>query len=294
MYRTLRNIRIAVQIAVLVIMTLGLAGMGGLIGALAQRLTAIQIMSAIICGSVIWMTFWIIATLLCGRVYCSTVCPAGTAMDIVSRIGRRSLLRPATGYRHTANRPIIRLGVVVVLIEGMALGSTAVTSWLDPSADFARLISVWGTMSVTGAVGAAAIAAIGIVFAWRGGRTLCNTVCPIGSVLGIVSDFAVLRFDINPDLCTHCGKCEDACKGRCINSDRSIVDNTRCVTCFDCTTSCPNGAITWRCGRHRLQWPLMQRAVRQEPQASVSPDSGSCISNTRKPIEKSTKKCNNI
>lgn len=293
-YRKIRIIRIAVQTAVLIVLTLGIAGAGGFVGAIAQRLSAMQIIAAISCGSMLWMTFWAVATLLCGRIYCSTVCPAGTAMDIVSRIGRRSFRGPAGGYRCTVNRPIIRIGAAVVLIESMALGSATVTSWLDPAADYARLITVWGSMSLTGAAAAAVVAVVGMAFAWRGGRTLCNTICPIGGLFGLVSDLAVMRFDINPDLCTHCGKCEDVCKGRCINADRSLVDNSRCIGCFDCTAVCPDGAITWRRGRHRLQWPLMQSTVDQ-PQAAVPPATGDKMTATAttKSTTKTSQKCNN-
>lgn len=30
-----------------------------------------------------------------------------------------------------------------------------------------------------------------VVLAWRSGRTYCNTICPVGTVLGLLSRFSV-------------------------------------------------------------------------------------------------------
>lgn len=32
-----------------------------------------------------------------------------------------------------------------------------------------------------------------IVLAWRGGRTYCNTICPVGTVLGFLSKYSLLK-----------------------------------------------------------------------------------------------------
>ena len=123
----------------------------------------------------------------------------------------------------------------------------------------------------------------------RKGRVFCNTVCPVGALLGATTHVSMLSFDINPDLCIHCGKCEEVCKGRCINSTVSVVDNTRCVTCFNCTAVCPNGAITWRAGRHRLSWPLLQRIINSR--TGTAPTGMSAPDRAQAPDFK-TNKCN--
>ena len=45
------------------------------------------------------------------------------------------------------------------------------------------------------------------VLAWRGGRTYCNTVCPVGTFLGFISRYSFLKPVINTEKCNGCGKC---------------------------------------------------------------------------------------
>lgn len=295
MYKTLRKIRIALSLLVLVVLTAGLAGAGGVIGAVAGQLGAGQLTVACLGGSLLWVVVWLIITLLCGRIYCSTVCPAGTCMDIAARLGAL-LKRPATplgrqyrGYRYTTAQTFVRMLMLMVYVEAVALSSATLTHCLDPYADFRTLVAVFGGVSLTGWIAALAILGVGVVVSIRGGRALCNTVCPVGSALSAVSAVSLLHFDINPDLCTHCGACEEVCKSRCIHQTVSIVDNSRCVVCFNCVAACPNGAITWRRGRHRLQWPLLQKIAPRTRQTAIDATSGPAATNT----VNLHKKCNN-
>jgi len=90
----------------------------------------------------------------------------------------------------------------------------------------------------------AAITFVGIgLLAWRGGRTWCGTVCPVGTVLGFFSRFAMFRPIIDTEKCKHCHACEKKCKASCIDIDNLKIDHSRCVDCFDCLESCKFGAL---------------------------------------------------
>ena len=39
------------------------------------------------------------------------------------------------------------------------------------------------------------------ILAWRNGRTYCNTICPVGTVLGFLSKYALLKPRIDTDKC---------------------------------------------------------------------------------------------
>ena len=82
--------------------------------------------------------------------------------------------------------------------------------------------------------------------AWLWGRAYCNTVCPVGTTLGLVSRFALFRPVIDTDKCTSCGRCERGCRSSCIDAKAHKIDASRCVNCFDCLDNCQEGALTYR------------------------------------------------
>jgi polyferredoxin len=77
---------------------------------------------------------------------------------------------------------------------------------------------------------------------WRG-RLFCNSLCPVGSVLGLVSNRSVYRVAFRDEACTFCGKCERVCKAECLDSKSKTVDMSRCVSCFNCFDSCANNGL---------------------------------------------------
>ena len=88
------------------------------------------------------------------------------------------------------------------------------------------------------------------ILAWIGGRTYCNTVCPVGTVLSFISRFSLLRPVIDADKCRNCRACEHKCKASCINIDNHEIDYSRCVDCFNCLDSCRFGALKYRMVRN--------------------------------------------
>ena len=85
-----------------------------------------------------------------------------------------------------------------------------------------------------------------VVLAWRNGRTYCNTVCPVGTVLGFFSRYSLFRPEIDAEKCTNCSLCSRKCKAACINYKDHRIDYSRCVTCMDCIDSCKHGAISYK------------------------------------------------
>lgn len=85
-----------------------------------------------------------------------------------------------------------------------------------------------------------------VVLAWRNGRTYCNTICPIGTVLGFFSRYSLFRPEIDAEKCTNCSLCSRKCKAACINYKDHRIDYSRCVTCMDCIDSCKHGAISYK------------------------------------------------
>lgn len=87
------------------------------------------------------------------------------------------------------------------------------------------------------------------ILAWRGGRTYCNTICPVGTVLGFLSRYSYFKPVIDTSKCNGCGLCARNCKSSCINPKAHEIDYSRCVACMDCLGKCRQGAINMYRGR---------------------------------------------
>jgi ferredoxin-type protein NapF len=87
-----------------------------------------------------------------------------------------------------------------------------------------------------------------VIIGWlsvKYGRLYCNTLCPVGTVLGFLSRFSFFRISMDASTCTKCGKCSFACKSQCINVKTLEVDNSRCVACYNCISVCPESSIKY-------------------------------------------------
>jgi polyferredoxin len=267
MYKFLRYARIVISIVATLLITLAVLNVGGITQTAGTWLAQAQIGQAILVLSAVWIVFWTAATLFFGRIYCSTVCPLGTLQDVIAALSLKCSGKKA--YHFRAPKTYLRVIALLVFVEGTSLGLSFITEYIDPYNCYEHLVKVFIGASAAGWLTAAITFAVVAAMSWRKGRLLCNTICPVGAALGAISHVSMMHFDINPDLCTHCGKCEDVCKGECIKQTVSIVDNSRCVSCFNCVSVCPCNAITYRSGRHRLQWPLMQRIATSSTLANV-------------------------
>lgn len=228
-----------------------------------------QILTALLSGVAVCLVFWALVTLIYGRIYCSTVCPLGTMMDCVSA-SSRVIRRKGADYRFRLPSKRTRIFFLLLAIASLMSGTALITTILDPYSAYARIIEELvcrplglAETPIRFAIASLSVAVLTlcvvVLVAWRNGRLLCNTVCPIGIVLGYGSARSYFHMEINPDTCTNCGKCEAACKAQCIKLPEKIIDDARCVVCFDCAAACPCNALTYKSGRHPLGTPLMQK-----------------------------------
>lgn len=233
----------------------------------------LQLMPLILSGGISALAVWFLTTLLLGRIYCSTVCPLGALQDIFARIPRWGKKRRRRHpYRYSP--PNNRLRYPLLLIVGLcgAAGLAVVVTLFDPYSAFGRIAANLLRPLADMSAGAKIISgsAIGIVialatllatafFSWRKGRLICNTVCPVGGALSVVSRWALFHFDIDTDVCVNCRACEHACKSRCISMADHTVDSSRCVVCFDCVDACSEGAIRYTTRRKRLSIPMLRK-----------------------------------
>ena len=213
----------------------------------------IQLVPAIGAGSVVVLLAIAVSVALFGRLYCTVVCPLGILQWLFRAV---VTLSP---FRKPAKRPLprpllvspkalwtIRLGFLALFVVSASFGLVA---WLAPYGIFGRT-----AMAFFGEVGfpLSAKVLIGVQIAfillstlWRS-RFWCNTVCPVGTLLGLFSRFALVRVRIDRAKCVNCNLCVRACQNGCISAEKDkSVDHSRCVTCFGCARACKKGALKW-------------------------------------------------
>lgn len=283
----LKKIRIAAAIIFFSLITLLFLDFTGTISSHFGWLAKIQFLPAVLSLNLVIAFALILLTLLFGRLYCSVICPLGVMQDIFTWFGNKT---KKNRFAFKENHPKLRIGALVVFIIMLIIPvGSFIAHLVAPYSAFGRIannlfaplyrlannglasvaeghdsylfyhidINTPNTISIVVAI----ITLIGLgILAWRSGRTWCNNICPVGTILGWLAQFSIFKPIINTEKCNGCGKCARNCKASCINSKEHRIDHSRCVTCFDCIENCRQGAI---------QYVKRPRVQKQESNESV-------------------------
>jgi ferredoxin len=125
------------------------------------------------------------------------------------------------------------------------LGNNVLASIAERADSYAfYTVDVW-MKSMPVFIIAAVTLVILFILAWRGGRTYCNTVCPVGTILSFLARFSFLKIRFDEDKCKNCSMCSKNCKAACIDYKTHSVDYSRCVVCGNCIDKCKFGALKY-------------------------------------------------
>ena len=250
----LRIIRIVLATFFFVVVTLLFLGVWG-VNLWFGWVAKVQFLPALMALDFGVLVVLIVLTLLFGRLYCSVICPLGVMQDIFGWLGRK-LKKNRYGY--SPEKRVLRYSVLAVFIVCLIIGFAPVTTLLAPYSAYGRIVNslfrplydllnnviasiesnydsymfseaeIW-MRSVTTIVVALLTLVIPGVLAWRHGRTYCNTVCPVGTILSFFARFSLLRVQVDESKCNKCSLCEKNCKAAAIDSKHGKVDYSRCV-----------------------------------------------------------------
>lgn len=279
-------VRITVEACAAFFITAALLHYGVHCTLVGKWLESMQLIPAAFALTLPVLAFWLGVTLMFGRIYCSTVCPLGALIDLLSRT------RPAQKiYRHRRAANLLRGLSVAICAILLSTGWLFPRQWLEPFGLYASIVENLTAGSVTlAALASAAIVGVLACVAYRRGRLFCNSLCPLGGLLGYFSRRSAFHIDIDTDRCIQCRKCADVCKAECIDLNDHVADMSRCVVCFNCLPVCPNDAIAYTLSRHTLSTPLMQQIKKlntDKPNTTLACDNTSTSSKTSSRTEPS-------
>ena len=263
----LKRIRVIFATIVFALITLLFLDFTGTMHVWFSWLAKIQFLPAVLALNVIVVAVVVILTLLLGRIYCSVICPLGIMQDIIARLNRKK-----NRYSYSGEKRVLRYAVLVVFVVLLVVGLGAFAALLAPYSSYGRIAEnllrpvylfgnnilasiaehfnsyafyhadVWIKSLPTFIIAAVSFVVIGYL-AWRGGRTYCNTICPVGTVLSFFARFSLFKIYFDEDKCRKCSKCSKNCKASCIDYKNMTVDYSRCVTCGNCLEQCSFDAL---------------------------------------------------
>jgi polyferredoxin len=232
-----------------------------------QKFTSVP--GILACGFIVVL----ILTLFAGRVYCSTICPLGILQDILIFF-RRKIYGKKARFRYKKPMNFIRYSLLGSLIVSILLLGIFLANLLDPFANFGRILStiyqpilIMGNNTLSKVLMSFDVYSVQplpikefyafpfifsmtlliglILLVYYRGRLYCNTICPVGALLGILSKVSFLKVKIEKSHCSQCGKCQTNCKANCINIKELTIDVSRCIACFNCISSCEESSIRY-------------------------------------------------
>ena len=265
----LRKIRTILAAVVMVLITLLFLDFTGTLHHWLGWLAKVQFLPAVMALNVAVIVALLVLTLIFGRIYCSVICPLGIFQDVLARFRRKK-----NKYSYSKEVRWLRYPVLVLFIIALVAGVGAFFQLLAPYSSYGRIatmifqpiwmlgnnvlaaiaeradsyafysVDVW--MKSLPVFGIAVVTLVVLfVLAWRGGRTYCNTICPVGTVLSFFARFSWLKIRFDEEKCKNCSMCSKNCKAACIDYKTHSVDYSRCVVCGNCISACKFGALKY-------------------------------------------------
>ena len=273
----LRKIRIVLAAVMFVGITLLFLDFTGTLHTWLGWMAKIQLLPAVMALNVVVIVALAVLTLVFGRIYCSVICPLGILQDVLARLRRKK-----NKYSYSKEVRWLRYPMLVLGVGCWVLGVGSVVQLLAPYSAFGRIatmvlqplwmlgnnvlgflaeradsyafytVDVW-MKSLPVLIIALATLIVLAVLAWRGGRTYCNTICPVGTVLSFLARFSWLKIRFDEEKCRNCSMCSKNCKAACIDYKTHSVDYSRCVVCGNCIESCKFGALKYGSEKRKVK-----------------------------------------
>ena len=242
MNKSLKVIRIILAALMLLGITALLLDTTGVLRHWLGWMPKVQLLPAMMALNVAVVVAILLVTLVIGRFYCAVVCPMGIFQDLFVW-AHKLVFGKKRPYRYRKPANWLRYTVLALFVLAMLVGMNSIAVLIAPYSAYARMVTGLHASGLAQWVAIATLAVIGLM-SFTMGRLWCNTICPVGSLLGLLAKHRLFGIRIDAAKCVGCRKCEHGCKAMCIDIDNKRIDYSRCVDCWNCLAQCPVGAIS--------------------------------------------------
>lgn len=268
----LKKLRITLAIICFTMITLLFLDFTGTLHAWFGWMAKLQFVPALLASGSITVLAIIIVTMTFGRIYCSILCPLGVYQDGISRMAEK---RKKNRYKFKKSRKWLRYSILLVFAVLLFVGLNSIAILIAPYSIYGRIASNlfaplyqlinnvlayfaerWDSYAfyhVDVYIKSLPIFIVSLTYfliitilSLTSGRWYCNTVCPVGTILGFFARGSLFKPVIDTEKCNSCGLCERNCRCSAIDSKNHKIDYTKCVTCFNCIEKCHQGAMRYR------------------------------------------------
>ena len=205
----LRKLRIGLATVFFLLVTALFLDFTGTVHLWFGWMAKVQFLPAVLAMNFGVVALLVVLTLVFGRVYCSIICPLGIMQDIFAWMGKKAR---KNRYTYSPAKSWLRYIMLVLFILSLALGGGVLAKLIAPYSAYGRIAGnllaplwqwgnnglaylaeragsyafyeneVWRKSGLTLGVAVCTLLVLAVL-AWRGGRTYCNTICPVGTVL---------------------------------------------------------------------------------------------------------------
>jgi polyferredoxin len=188
------------------------------------------------------------STVLWGRLYCGRICAFGALTQLMDTVVPKKL-RVEVPLAVERRAAWIKYGLLAgVMVYFIATRDVGVYRYVEPF----WMFGLFGTTAMWAGLGVLLVATVFV-------RNLyCRFLCPVGAMLGIISNLTVFRIKRWSE-CKTCKICEKTCEWGAIRGPKIVA--SECVRCDDCERlyldqqKCPHWIILRRKGNMFVSSP---------------------------------------
>lgn len=206
--------------------------------------------------------------ILFGRLICGWLCPFGLVQELLYKIKTPKLKKSPVTRLLSYLKYVILIFFVLIVPILYAFRDT-------PLPAFCKYICPAGTLEggislLANKVNASYFSMLGPIFTWKflllvsivvGSvfvfRLFCRFLCPLGALYGLFNRVSLFGIKLERDNCVDCNLCVSHCK-----MDIRHVNDPECISCGECKSICPTGAIQWKRSPIRLRANAVSDKVR--------------------------------
>ena len=174
-----------------------------------------------------------------GRFFCGWICPMGIFLDQTHKITAKNNEKIKILQRNYEKYIILLTVLLASLVFNFSLPYL-----FSPPGIIYRAVIYYALIGIFGIdLGLLGLVFIFDVLAIHYGRTWCNTICPLGTLISTLSFINLVKPKVDREKCTDCLICEKICPMGIPLRNVKNFGMMACTKCLKCFERCPAKAI---------------------------------------------------